>query len=92
MADDAKRAELIALVEQILRAEGTGKEQRQLLNLLKAEVVCPYVSDLIYWPHRYGLGANPSAKEIADAALAYRPILLGPPAEPGERDADRASP
>ena len=76
MADAGKRAELIALVDQIKRAEGTEEELNRLVESFERQVPHPGACDLIYWPSRRGLGSDPTSAEIVDAALAYRPIQL----------------
>jgi hypothetical protein len=76
MADAGKRAELIVLVDRILRAEAAGEERSRLMDVFEQEVLNPEASNLIDFPYHCGLGRNPSAEEIVDAALSFRPFLL----------------
>jgi hypothetical protein len=74
MADAGKRAELIALVDRILCA---GAEERaRLMEEFEQEVLNPEACNLIDFPYHCGLGRNPSAEEIVDAALSFRPFLM----------------
>lgn len=72
------RAELVALVEAILVAEGGGEEITALLQRIEDSLPVPdgYVTDLIFWSTRHGLSKTPTAEEIVDKTLSYRPILL----------------
>ena len=74
------RDELIALVEKILRAEGTKAEHRELVRRFEQSVPHPRATGLIYWPERRADGSfiEMSAAEIVDLALSYRAIELGP--------------
>jgi Colicin immunity protein / pyocin immunity protein len=74
------RDELIGLVERIMRVETADEDDEdRLVDLFEESVVHPAASDLIFHPARYfGEGHEPSAEEVVDAALAYRPIELGP--------------
>lgn len=74
------REELVAIVQRILDGEGTEEEQDRLVRLFDESVTHPEASDLIFWPKRYPDGSwpEPTADEIVDAALAYKPIELGP--------------
>jgi hypothetical protein len=74
------RDELIVLVERIMRVETADEdEEDRLVELFDESVVHPAASDLIFYPARYfAEGHEPSAEEVVDAALAYRPIELGP--------------
>ncbi|WP_211340197.1 bacteriocin immunity protein [Solirubrobacter pauli] len=44
------RDELIALVEKILRADGTEAEHHELVRRFEHSVPHPRATDLIYWP------------------------------------------
>ena len=70
--------QLVSLVEKIIRAEGTEQEINAWLALLEKNIPVPtgYISGLIFWPGKYGLGATPSAEEIVDKALSYNPLQL----------------
>lgn len=74
MRRDLSREELVDLVRRIRSGEGTETEQEDLLALLEANVVHPAVSDLVFWPET----PNPTAEDIVDEALAYRPVLTPP--------------
>jgi len=64
------RAEIIELINDILDVEHhTEKELDDLLHELENGVIDPYVSDYIYYDEL-------SPEEIADKALAYKPIYL----------------
>jgi len=69
------RAELIAIVRRIMDADGTESEIDALIATLESNVPHPSVSDLIFWPPS---GDEPTAEQIVDAAMTYRPI--SPPA------------
>ena len=69
------RAELIAIVRRIMDADGTESEIDALITTLESNVPHPSVSDLIFWPQD---GVEPTAEQVVDVALAYRPIV--PPA------------
>ena len=76
MVDKLSREELIELVEKILKVEGNEDEVTDWVNLFEDNVPHPEASGLIFWPSRYGLASNPSAEEIVDKALSYKPIQL----------------
>ena len=76
---DLSRQELIDLVARIMRAEGaTEAEDDRLVALFESSVVHPQATDLIFHPHEHFGHDDPSPEEVVDAALAYRPIELGP--------------
>lgn len=62
------RNELIDLVNKIKKCEGT-EEINNMVLLLEQNVVCPNVSDLIFYDEK-------SAEEMVDITLAYKPIQL----------------
>ncbi|MBS2538197.1 hypothetical protein KGQ20_36145 [Catenulispora sp. NF23] len=69
------RDEAVALVQRVMDADyADDDEVGDLLEALDRALGCPsgYLSDLIFWP----AGAVPTAPEIVDQALAYRPIAL----------------
>ncbi|MFE7779232.1 bacteriocin immunity protein [Streptomyces sp. NPDC057445] len=68
----ATRDELIRLVERIMEFEGTEEEQDALIDKLEQSVAHPRVADLIFHPE----GDEPTAEQVVDLALAYRPIEL----------------
>ena len=66
------RAEMIALVEKIQRAEGTEEEMDAALELFIANCRHPSGSDLIFWPHGFPHNPElpePTTEEIVDKAL-----------------------
>ncbi|GII57321.1 hypothetical protein Pth03_57100 [Planotetraspora thailandica] len=71
-----ERTELIRLVDFLMSAQGTEKEQDEALRSLESRVPHPRVSDLIFWPQHEGFDHDPTAQQVVDAALAYRPIEL----------------
>jgi hypothetical protein len=76
MLQTLNRAELIELVAKLLRAEGTQEETLEWIRLVEHNVPDPHVQNFIYWSNKYGLGDDPSAEEIVDKALSYKPIAL----------------
>lgn len=47
------KEELIKLVEKLIKADyKTEKEGDELLDLLETNVLCPNISDLIFWDER----------------------------------------
>lgn len=76
MTQKLSKHELIALVTKLLRAEGSDDEIHQWLELVERNVPHPEVQNLIYWSNRYGLGDSPSAEDIVEQALSYKPIIL----------------
>jgi hypothetical protein len=73
--------ELIQLVAKLMKVEGTEEENDEWLGSLKDNLPYAPISDLIFWPSRYGLPNNLTPKQIVDIALSYKPnvIHLGPP-------------
>lgn len=61
------REELIQLVEKIIKCEGTEKEIDDMIDLLEKNVICPYITDYIYYDEK-------TPEEIIDTALNYKPI------------------
>ncbi|WP_175609371.1 bacteriocin immunity protein [Streptacidiphilus griseoplanus] len=69
------REEAVALVQRIMSGDYASEEEvDRVLEQLDSALRCPrgYVSALIFWPKR----GEPSAAEVVDQALAYRPIAL----------------
>ncbi|MFI2366729.1 bacteriocin immunity protein [Promicromonospora sp. NPDC019610] len=75
MARHPTRADLVDLVQFIL--EGTPGlsevEGTRLVERFEAAVPHPAASDLIFYPAGH-FASDPTAAEIVDAALGYRPI------------------
>lgn len=70
--DRPTKAELVELVEQLLRGEFVDERQEDAaVALLTMSVPHPRRTDLIFHGH-----ASRTAEEIVDQALAYRPIEL----------------
>ena len=69
------RDEAVALVQRIMDADYADESEASAwLDALSKAFGCPsgYVSDLIFWP----AGSAPTAAEVVDQVLAYRPIAL----------------
>ncbi len=78
MRESLDRDRLIVLVERIRQSEGTEEEIDQWLDAVEQNIPAPagYVTDLIFWPSDHGYAGEPSATEIVDKALSYKPICL----------------
>jgi hypothetical protein len=76
MPERLNRDQLIELVGKIIAVRGTEKEIDSWVRIFAANVPHPEASGLIFWSSRYGLGRSPTAEEIVDKALSYRPIQL----------------
>ena len=76
MANKLSKRALIELVEKIIRVQGTEEEVNEWVHLFEQNVLHPEASGLIFWSSDYGLGRSPSAEEIVEAALNYKPIQL----------------
>ncbi|MGV9386126.1 hypothetical protein ACWDRB_60695 [Nonomuraea sp. NPDC003707] len=68
---DITREELAEIVRRIMEAD---PDSDYYLRLLKANVLHPRVSNLIFWPPEELQDAT--AEAIVEAALRYRPIAL----------------
>ncbi|MFE3454623.1 hypothetical protein ACFXJ8_37445 [Nonomuraea sp. NPDC059194] len=69
------RAEAVAAVQRIMDVDyADEREAELLLEALARSLVCPsgHLSDLIFWPKV----PAPTAQQVVDEALAYRPIAL----------------
>ena len=70
------RDELVGLVRRIMAGEGGSQEEAdRLVDLFLENVPHPEADGLIFYPERY-FGHEPTAEEVVDAALSYRPIEL----------------
>lgn len=69
------REDLLKLVERLLGGEGTELEQDEWLMELEASVPHPRVSEMMTFPDEF-FDHSPTAEEILDEALSYRPIAL----------------
>jgi len=65
------REELIGMVQQLIDAHLPEDEEDRLVTELKASVLHPRVTDLIYYNT-----PKLTAEEVVDEALSYRPIEL----------------
>lgn len=63
------REELIQLVEQIMKCEGTEQELDDLIFVLEKNVIDPQVTNYIYYD-------DLTPEQVVDKALSYKPILL----------------
>ncbi|MEU2491625.1 e9imm peptide [Streptomyces sp. NPDC007883] len=67
------RDEAIPLVQRLLDADTADEaEHSEILNALKRGLVCPHISDYIYWD----TDPEPDAASVVDRAFAYKPIAL----------------
>jgi hypothetical protein len=65
------REELIHMVQQLIDADLSEEEEDRLVEELKASVLHPRITDLIYYNT-----PKLTAEEVVEKALAYRPIGL----------------
>lgn len=65
------RDEALSLVRRLLNGADEA-EGDEILDALERGLVCPHISDYIYW----GPAPGPSPEQIVDRALAYRPMAL----------------
>ncbi|MEU3746868.1 MULTISPECIES: e9imm peptide [Streptomyces] len=66
------REEAISLVQRLMAAEETSEaEQDQMLETLERGLVCPHISDYIFWGP-----AELTAEQVVDKAMAYHSIAL----------------
>ena len=63
------RDELIALVEKIMKCQGTEKEIDDMIEELQRNVIDPEVTNYIFYEEN-------TPEEVVDKALAYKPIIL----------------
>jgi uncharacterized protein YukJ len=63
------REELIALVDKIMKCQGSEKEIDKMIELLMQNVTDPEISNYIFYEEN-------SPEEVVDKALAYKPIIL----------------
>ena len=71
MADKLPREEMMALVERIFRAEGTGEQADEDVELFVANCLHPSKTDLIFWPELVPelRGRVPTVEEVVDLAM-----------------------
>ncbi|KUN07871.1 hypothetical protein AQI96_28700 [Streptomyces canus] len=65
------REELVRMVQLLIDADLPEEQEDRIVEEMKASVLHPRVTDLIYY-HTPKL----TAEEVAEKALAYRPIEL----------------
>jgi hypothetical protein len=76
MTPSMSRVALIELVERIMRGDGeTTEEADRLVELFLQNVPDPGADDLIFYPLAT-FGHEPTADEVVDRALSYKPIQL----------------
>lgn len=68
------REAAVVLVQSVMNGGLPEEKLEHLLERLDAAFGCPrgHVAGLVYWPE----GAEPTAAEVVEQALAYRPIAL----------------
>jgi hypothetical protein len=69
---DITRHELVEVTQRILD-DPAGPDCAYYLLILQANVPHPAITSLVYWS---AAGTEPTAAEIIDEALSYRPIAL----------------
>lgn len=63
------RQEMIDLINKVMECEGTEEEQEDLVQKLDEGVLDPEIITYVFW-------TDMTPEEIADKALAYKPICL----------------
>lgn len=63
------REELVALVDKIMKCQGSEKEIDEMIELLEKNVIDPEVTNYIFYEEN-------TPEEVVDKALAYKPIIL----------------
>lgn len=63
------KAEIICLIKEIRNLDNSEEEIDRFLRQLEQGVLDPQISDYIFW-------SEMTLEEIADKALAYKPISL----------------
>jgi hypothetical protein len=78
MPEVLNKQQLISLVREIMQGEGDEQHIKEWGDLLERSTPCPvgHVFDLIFYPHWHDLGSTPTAEEIVEKALSYKPIQL----------------
>ncbi|MCX2179610.1 e9imm peptide [Streptomyces sp. SKN60] len=66
------REEAISLVQRLMNGETSEQEGDDILDDLERGLVCPHISDYIFWDFDPEL----TAEKVVDRALAYKPIAL----------------
>lgn len=78
MPEALNKQQLIGLVQELMRGKGDEQQIKEWGDLIDRSTPGPwgYVFDLIFYPHLNGLGTAPTAEEIVEKALSYKPIQL----------------
>jgi hypothetical protein len=78
MREALNKQQLIILVQEIMQGKGDEQQIAEWGDLIDRSTPCPwgYVFDLIFYPHLHDLGSTPTAEEIVEKALSYKPIQL----------------
>lgn len=63
------REELVALVDKIMKCQGSEKEIDEMIKLLEQNVIDPEVTNYIFYEEN-------TPEEVVDKALVYKPIIL----------------
>lgn len=63
------REELVALVDKIMKCQGSEKEIDEMIELLEKNVIDPEVTNYIFYEEN-------TPEEVVDKALAYKPMIL----------------
>nr|WSX50731.1 bacteriocin immunity protein [Streptomyces sp. NBC_00974] len=68
------RAEAVRLVQQLTDGDIASEDEgSEIIEALERGLRCPHVSDYIFYP---GADQQPSAEQVVERALTYRPIAL----------------
>lgn len=78
MPEALNKQQLISLVRDVMQGKGDEQQLEEWGDLFYRSTpgTRGYVFDLIFYPHRHGLGDAPTAEEIVEKALSYKPIQL----------------
>ncbi|MFB6525618.1 e9imm peptide [Streptomyces sp. NPDC056399] len=66
------REEAVSLVQRLLNPEKPDEESSENLEALQRGLVCPHISEYIYWNR----DPEPKAEKVVDRAMTYKPIAL----------------
>lgn len=68
------QSEAIARVQSIMTGDYASEAEADAwVDMLKRSLGCPRIADLIFYPEDDGL---PTAEDVVERALAYRPTAL----------------
>ncbi|MEM8864635.1 MAG: bacteriocin immunity protein [Planctomycetota bacterium] len=73
-----ERDEILCVIEKLIEADDTLSEEdiEALVQRFVDSIDHPGGSDLIYFPHFWGLGHDPSPEQILDEAINWIPRVL----------------